>query len=93
MPMLMLKCKTCGIIFSSVYTSDMKEFTKKSKSNSNGIHSCSRGHSNEYSLENYIDLSWIFGSHIFQNPTLEWNNWFRIGYNYVPITNLIINYV
>jgi hypothetical protein len=55
--MLMLKCKTCGIIFSSVYTSDMKEFTKKSKSNSNGIHSCSRGHSNEYSLENYIDLS------------------------------------
>lgn len=55
--MLMLKCKSCGIIFSSVYTSDMKEFTKKSKTDSNVMHSCSRGHYNEYSLENYIDLS------------------------------------
>jgi len=57
MPMLMLKCKTCGIIFSAVYITEIDEFKAKSKSDSNLIHSCSRGHSNQYLPENYIDLS------------------------------------
>lgn len=57
MPMMMLKCKTCGIIFSAVYISDMDEFKKKSKSELNLIYSCSGGHSNQYLPENYIDLS------------------------------------
>lgn len=55
--MLMLKCKTCGIIFSAVYITEIDEFKAKSKSDSNLIHSCSRGHSNQYLPENYIDLS------------------------------------
>jgi hypothetical protein len=57
MPMLMLKCKTCGIIFSAMYIPDMIEFREKSHSDSNLIHSCTRGHSNHYLIENYIDLS------------------------------------
>jgi hypothetical protein len=57
MPMLMLKCKSCGIIFSALYISDMDDFKAKSNNESNMIHSCSRGHSNHYLLENYIDLS------------------------------------
>ena len=57
MPMLMLKCKTYGIIFSAVYISSMDEFKAKSKSESDSIHNCSRGHSNQYVLDNYIDLS------------------------------------
>lgn len=60
MPMLMLKCKTCGIIFSAVYISDMDEFNAKSEDESNLLYSCSRGHSNQYLMENYIDLSWAF---------------------------------
>lgn len=57
MPMLMLKCKTCGIIFSSVYISDMEEFKNKSKGDSNLLYDCSKGHSNHYLIENFIDLS------------------------------------
>jgi hypothetical protein len=53
----MLKCKTCSIIFSAVYILDMEEFRKESKSDSNLEYSCSRGHSNQYLSENYIDLS------------------------------------
>ena len=55
--MLMLKCKTCGIIFSAVYIPNMEEFRKEPKSDSNLEYSCSRGHSNHYLIENYIDLS------------------------------------
>lgn len=64
MPMLMLKCKTCGIVFSAIYIPDMVEFRENSKSDSNLIHSCSRGHSNHYLIENYIDLSWISYLHV-----------------------------
>jgi hypothetical protein len=57
MPMLMLKCKTCGVIFSAVYIPDMDEFKSKSNDAPNLMHVCSRGHSNQYLKENYIDLS------------------------------------
>lgn len=55
--MLMLKCKTCGIIFSAMYISDMDEFKNESNGETNLMHSCSKGHSNQYVIDNYIDLS------------------------------------
>jgi hypothetical protein len=57
MPMLMLKCKTCGTIFSGVYAEDMKEFRNESEKNPNSSFKCSRGHLNNYVLEDYVDLS------------------------------------
>ncbi|MGI0050614.1 MAG: hypothetical protein ACRD8K_02655 [Nitrososphaeraceae archaeon] len=62
MPMLMLKCKTCGEVFPGIYiveesTNDY-EF-KSSITKNNMIHSCSRGHQNEYSIEDYMDWSKI----------------------------------
>lgn len=57
MPMLMLKCKTCGIIFSAVYVADVDKFKAQSADEPNLMHVCSRGHSNQYLQENYIDLS------------------------------------
>lgn len=53
----MLKCKTCGVIFSALYIPDMEQFRAESKNDSSLEYSCSRGHSNHYLLENYIDLS------------------------------------
>ena len=61
MPMLMLKCKTYGIIFSGGYVDEEK--TKRKDSllqpcvSSNSTHVCSRGHSNEYVAIDYMDLS------------------------------------
>ena len=46
MPMLMLKCKTCGIIFSGVYTDNMNEFRNESEKNPNSTFKCSKGHLN-----------------------------------------------
>ena len=57
MPMLMLKCKTCGTIFSGVYVEDMKEFRNESEKNPNSSFKCSKGHLNNYMLEDYVDLS------------------------------------
>ena len=57
MPMLMLKCKTCGTIFSGVYAEDMKEFRNESEKNPNSLFKCSKGHLNNYVLEDYVDLS------------------------------------
>lgn len=57
MPMLMLKCKTCGIIFSGVYTDNMTEFRNESDKNPNSTFKCSKGHLNNYVLEDYVDLS------------------------------------
>jgi hypothetical protein len=57
MPMLMLKCKTCGTIFSGVYADDMKEFRNESEKNPNSTFKCSNGHLNNYVLEDYVDLS------------------------------------
>ena len=58
MPMLMLKCKTCGEVFPGLYvpegsTNDFKAIA----TNSDTIHICSRKHSNEYVTEDYIDWS------------------------------------
>ena len=57
MPMLMLKCKTCGTIFSGIYAEDMKEFRNESEKNPNSRFTCSKGHLNNYVLEDYVDLS------------------------------------
>lgn len=57
MPMLMLKCKTCGIIFSGIYTDNMTEFRNESDKNPNSTFKCSKGHLNNYALEDYVDLS------------------------------------
>lgn len=57
MPMLMLKCKTCGIIFDAKYISDMDEFRSKPENESNLIFNCSRSHSNQYLMDDFIDLS------------------------------------
>lgn len=53
----MLKCKTCGTIFSGVYADDMKEFRNESEKNPNSTFTCSKGHLNNYVLEDYVDLS------------------------------------
>ncbi|VFJ13300.1 conserved protein of unknown function [Candidatus Nitrosocosmicus franklandus] len=57
MPMLMLKCKTCGIIFNAIYISNMNELKTESKNDSNLMFNCSRSHLNQYLLEDFIDLS------------------------------------
>ena len=59
MPMLMLQCKTCGIIFQGMYIDEKKDH-KEFKSillNSESEHICSRGHNNSYIAEDYIDFS------------------------------------
>ena len=55
--MLMLKCKTCGIIFSGVYADNMNDFRSESEKNPNSRFECSKGHLNNYVLEDYVDLS------------------------------------
>jgi len=55
MPMLMLKCKTCGMNFDGLY---MEESNSKNMSNDyNQDRICSRGHKNSYSVDDYIDFS------------------------------------
>lgn len=56
--MLMLKCKTCGEVFPGLYvpegsTADFKSTATKNDSS----HTCSRGHANEYALQDYMDWS------------------------------------
>lgn len=58
MPMLMLKCKTCGEVFPGLYvpegsTADFKSTATKN----NPLHTCSRGHVNEYAVQDYMDWS------------------------------------
>ena len=58
MPMLMLKCKTCGQNFPGIYTTEgLSSVTKMSKETYNINHTCLRGHTNEYKFEDYVDLS------------------------------------
>jgi hypothetical protein len=61
MPMLMLQCKTCGMIFSGGYVDEDKNKRRDSVLqlcvSSNLTYTCSRGHSNEYVAEDYMDLS------------------------------------
>jgi hypothetical protein len=51
MPMLYLKCKTCGIEFASGMNFDKKSFeTSILKGN---YHTCPKGHSNKYDKKDY----------------------------------------
>jgi hypothetical protein len=57
MPMLMIKCKTCGEVFGGLYVEDSNQEFRVSTTNANTSHMCSRGHDNEYVLEDYMDWS------------------------------------
>ena len=51
MPMLYLKCTTCGIEFASGFNFDKKSFeTTVLRNNS---HTCPRGHTHAYNKEDY----------------------------------------
>jgi len=51
MPMLYLKCKTCGLEFASGMNFDKKSFeTSILKAN---YHTCPKGHSNKYDKKDY----------------------------------------
>jgi hypothetical protein len=58
MPMLMIKCKTCGEVFAGLYVAEdsNREF-RASATNADTSHTCSIGHNNEYALEDYMDWS------------------------------------
>jgi hypothetical protein len=58
MPMLMLKCKTCGEVFPGIYVPEgsTTDFTA-SATTSDTSHTCSRKHSNEYVTVDYMDWS------------------------------------
>ena len=58
MPMLMIKCKTCGEVFPGLYVAeDSNQELRASAINADNSHKCSRGHYNEYVLEDYMDWS------------------------------------
>jgi len=51
MPMLYLKCETCGVEFASGMNFDMKSFeTTTLKGN---YHTCPRGHKHQYDKQDY----------------------------------------
>ncbi|HKZ61333.1 MAG TPA: hypothetical protein VJZ68_02800 [Nitrososphaera sp.] len=58
MPMLMLKCKTCGEVFPGIYVPEgsSNDF-KSAAANADTFHICSRGHRNEYATVDYMDWS------------------------------------
>jgi hypothetical protein len=58
MPMLMLKCKTCGEVFPGIYVPEGDNSDLRSAATS-GVsqHTCSRGHMNGYANEDYLDWS------------------------------------
>ena len=58
MPMLMLKCKTCGEVFPAMYIpEDSTDGFITDATTSGTSHTCSRKHSNEYVTVDYMDLS------------------------------------
>ena len=58
MPMLMLKCKSCGEVFPGVYVPEgSTDDIKSSATISDTPHTCSRGHKNQYITEEYMDWS------------------------------------
>ncbi len=61
MPMLMLQCKTCGMSFSGGYVDEDKNKRRDSVLqlyvSSNSTFTGSRGYSNDYVAEDYMDLS------------------------------------
>jgi hypothetical protein len=58
MPMLMLKCKTCGEVFPGIYVPEGSSDAIKSEAiTADTLHICSRGHKNEYDTLDYMDWS------------------------------------
>ena len=58
MPRLMLKCKTCGEVFPGIYVPEESNSDARSLATSSDTsHACSRGHTNEYATEDYLDWS------------------------------------
>ncbi|HEX6067641.1 MAG TPA: hypothetical protein VFZ05_02465 [Nitrososphaera sp.] len=57
MPRLMLKCKTCGEVFPGVYVPEGNAVNLQAVMSADSLHTCSRGHRNEYSAEDCMDWS------------------------------------
>ncbi len=58
MPMLMLKCKSCGEVFPGIYVPEENNNDFKAAATKPGIsRTCSRGHQNNYATEDYMDWS------------------------------------
>jgi hypothetical protein len=58
MPMLMIKCKTCGEVFPGLYVAeDSNQEFRASVMNADNSRTCSREHHNKYVLEDYMDWS------------------------------------
>lgn len=58
MPMLMLKCKTCGTVFPGIYVQESSSAAeRKAAVHGDPLHTCSRGHMNEYVQDDYMDWS------------------------------------
>ena len=58
MPMLMLKCKTCGEVFPGIYGPEGSDGGFKSAATgADPSHVCSRGHRNQYAAADYMDWS------------------------------------
>jgi hypothetical protein len=56
--MLMLKCRTCGEVFAGHYVPEGSSADVKTAAAAvDTLHSCSRGHANEYTAEEYMDWS------------------------------------
>jgi hypothetical protein len=56
--MLMLQCKTCGEVFPGLYIDEgSNDAFKSTITNANTLHTCSRGHNNEYVTVDYMDWS------------------------------------
>ena len=52
MPMLYLKCKTCGVEFASEIETDKENFETPTLSNNS--HQCPKGHMHSYFKEDYF---------------------------------------
>ena len=58
MPMLMLQCRICGGVFPGIYIPEgSTNGFKGSATNTDTLHTCSRGHNNEYAAVDYMDWS------------------------------------
>jgi hypothetical protein len=56
--MLMLKCRTCGEVFAGHYVPEGSSAeVKLAAANADAVHTCSRGHKNEYAAADYMDWS------------------------------------
>jgi hypothetical protein len=56
--MLMLKCRTCGEVFAGHYVPEgSTSEVKSAAASADTVHTCSRGHKNEYAADDYMDWS------------------------------------